>query len=708
MSKLSYIHNLTGIVEVSVDAVVKLLAEGATIPFIARYRKERTRGLDEVEIARVRDASERYEQIIARHDTIIKAIEEQNKLTAELKKQIVTCFDLDVLEDLYLPYKKKRKTRADMARELGLEGLARQIMLQGRTSPEELAEKFLSDKVDDIDAALAGARDIIAEWVNENSIIRNRLRNSYRNYSQIVSKVIKAKAVEAENYRDYFDYSSNLKDCPSYRFLAMHRAANEGLLTVKIQVNTDNILDFLQRFYIKGLSSCNEQIEEAYTDAYKRLLHPALENEVLREMKQEADVDAIKVFSKNLRQLLLSPPLGKKRILAIDPGYRTGCKVVCLNENGDLLENTTIFPHPPQNESSQAMNKLAQLVEIYKIEAIAIGDGTASRETTSLVKRIHFKTDITVFVVSEDGASVYSASDIARKEFPTYDVTVRGSVSIGRRLVDPLSELVKIDPKSIGVGQYQHEVDQKLLKESLDDVVVSCVNEVGVDLNTASPYLLSYVSGLGPQLAENIIEYRRKNGGFTSRDELKKVPRLGDKAFEQCAGFLRIRDGKNPLDNSAVHPESYASIQKMAKQLNISLGDLIGNEAVLNELKPQQFAYIDAYTFKDIIKELKKPGRDPRSKIQVLEFDSSIRTIDDLKIGMELNGIVTNITNFGAFVNIGIKENGLIHKSNLAAGVFVENPTDYIKLHEHVRVAVSEIDVARKRIGLRRLKQKPV
>lgn len=703
MSKSKYIANITNLRTNSIETVTKLLSEGATIPFISRYRKGMTGGLDEVEITNIRDASERYDQITARQKTILNAIEEQDKLTPELKKTIEECFDLNELEDYYLPYRKKRKTRADKARELGLEGLARQLMSQGSRGPEELAIKFVKGEVKDTEAALAGARDIIAEWVNENSIVRSRLRNSYQNYSKIVSKVVKTKMEEAENYRDYFDYSSDLKNCPSYRFLAMYRANKEGLLRLRIEVHVDNILDFLHRFYIKGLSPTNDQIEIAFTDAYKRLLHPALENEVLQQMKKDADIDAINVFSKNLRQLLLSAPLGKRRILAIDPGYRSGCKIVCLDEEGELLDNATIYPHAPQREMTKAMNKISQFVESHKIDAIAIGDGTASRETTSMVKRMHFKTDVSVFIVSEDGASVYSASPIARKEFPNYDVTVRGAVSIGRRLIDPLAELVKIDPKSIGVGQYQHEVDQKLLQDSLDDVVISCVNEVGVDLNTASPYLLSYVSGLGPQLAENIVEYRRENGRFTSRAELKKVKRLGVKAFEQSAGFLRITEAKNPLDNSAVHPESYPAIEKMAKQLKMPLEDLIGNVKVLHGLKPSDFPYIDSFTFKDVIKELKKPGRDPRSTIKVLEFDSNVRTIEDLEVGKVLNGIVTNVTNFGAFVNIGIKENGLIHKSNLVRGVFVDNPADHIKLHEHVRVEVMEIDVQRKRIGLRRV-----
>ncbi|RYM34934.1 RNA-binding transcriptional accessory protein [Brumimicrobium glaciale] len=702
MTELSYIVGETQIKDKNIEATLKLLNEGGTIPFISRYRKEATGGLDEVQIAEIRDVADKYKQISQRQETILKAIDEQGELTDELKKKISGCFNINELEDLYLPFKKKRKTRAESARLLGLEGLAKIIMSQGNQSPQAAAKNFVKGEVKNAEDALAGARDIIAEWINENSVVRSRLRKSYENQSLLTSKVVKSKAKEAEKYRDYFDYSSSLKKCPSYRFLAIYRANNEGFLRMKVVVDEDYIFDFMNRLYVKNNSPMNEQIEMAYHDAYKRLLHPALENEALSEKKKEADKTAIDVFSENLRQLLLAPALGKKRILAIDPGFRSGCKVVCLDEAGELLENVNIYPHAPQNELEKAKNKILELTEKYKIDAIAIGNGTASRETEFMVKQIKFKTEVAIFVVSEDGASVYSASAIARQEFPDYDVTVRGSVSIGRRLMDPLAELVKIDPKSIGVGQYQHEVDQKLLKESLDDVVISCVNEVGVNLNTASPYLMSYVSGLGPQLAENIVEYRRENNGIKSRLELKKVKRLGEKAFEQCAGFLRILDGKNPLDNSAVHPETYPAIEKMAKQLKMTVSALIGNAEVLNGLNQKDFPYIDAFTFEDIIKELKKPGRDPRKKVEVLEFDSTVKTIGDLSVGKVLNGIVTNVTNFGAFVNIGIKENGLIHKSNMA-DVYVENPADYIKLHEHVVVEVILLDVERKRIGLKRV-----
>lgn len=700
MQKVDYIKLHTSLPVKGIDATLSLIEDKATIPFMARYRKEVTGGLDEVEIGKIKDFGEKFEQIIQRQTTIINAIEEQNKLTESLQKEVLSCFDLNQLEDIYLPYKKKRKTRADAARELGLEPLAKLLMSQGNQAPETLAQRFVKGEVAGIDEALTGARDIIAEWINENAIVRNKLRESYQNFSQLVAKVVKSKMEEAENYRDYFDYSSSLNRCPSHRFLAIYRASNEGFLKMKVTVDEDFIFSFLDRFYNKNNSAASEQIELAYKDAFKRLLHPALENEAIQEKKKIADEEAIAVFSENLRQLLLAPALGKKRILAIDPGYRTGCKVVCIDEAGELLTNATIYPHPPQKEMAKAKSKLSQLVEAYNIEAIAIGNGTASRETEQMVKHIFFKNDVQVFVVSEDGASIYSASPIARKEFPDYDVTVRGAVSIGRRLIDPLAELVKIDAKSIGVGQYQHEVDQKLLKDKLDEVVISCVNEVGVNLNTASPYLLSYVSGLGPQLAENIVEYRRENGQFSTRSELKKVKRLGEKAFEQSAGFLRISESKNPLDNSAVHPESYKSIEKMAKQLQLSLDELIGNVEVLDSLSHDDFRFIDLYTFQDIVKELKKPGRDPRGKAKLLEFDSSIKTISDLSVGKKLNGIVTNVTNFGAFVNIGIKENGLIHKSNLA-DTYVENPSDYIKLHQHVIVEVIQLEVDRKRIGLK-------
>lgn len=702
MGAAQFISNQLGIREHQVNSVLKLIADGATIPFIARYRKEVTGGLDEVQIGDIRDKNEQFEQTIKRQETILKAIEEQGKLSDELKQQIETTFDQNVLEDLYLPYKKKRQTRAEKARKNGLEGLAKIIMAQNNQDIVGAAQRFVKGEVKSADDALQGARDIIAEWINENTALRAKIRHMYHEFGTLQSKVVGTKKEEASKYKDYFDFKQSLKKCPSYRFLAIHRATDEGLLRSKVMVDEDRVFNLCDRFFVKGNNEASDHVVEAYQDAFKRLIHPSMENEALSEKKKEADLAAIKVFADNLRQLLLAPPLGKKRILAIDPGYRTGCKVVCIDESGDLLTNETIYPHPPQKETSRAKSKIAQLVQAYAIDAIAIGNGTASRETEFMVKRIHFDRDVQVFVVSEDGASVYSASKIGREEFPQYDVTVRGAVSIGRRLMDPLAELVKIDPKSIGVGQYQHEVNQQLLKDSLDEVVVSCVNQVGVNVNTASSYLLAYVSGLGPSLAKSVLEYRKENGAFRSRTELKKVPRLGDKAFEQCAGFLRIPDGKNLLDNSAVHPESYAVVKKMAKQVGKELSDFIGNKELLEGLKKSDFPYVDDYLFQDLIKELKKPGRDPRKQIKVLEFDSTVKTIEDLHVGKTLNGIVTNVTDFGAFVNIGIKQNGLIHKSNLA-DTYVEHPSDHIKLHEHVTVEVIQIDVGRNRIGLKRV-----
>ncbi len=702
MQQQEFIISGTGLNLKSVVNALELIKEGATVPFIARYRKERTGGLDEVEIAQIRDLAKKYDDLIARQQTIISSIEEQGKMTQELKEKVLSCFDSNVLEDLYLPYKQKRQTKGEKARKLGLEPLAKMIMSQRGGDPEQMAERFVKGDVVDEEMAIEAAKDIIAEWINENTVSRARMRQLFQRRAVLQSKLVKGKETEGEKYRDYFDFSEPLYKCASHRFLALFRAEREGIISLKAQPLQEEALEQLERFFVKGNYACSDLVAEACKDSYKRLLCPSLENEVLNEAKEKADIEAIKVFSTNLRQLLLAPPVGSKRVLAIDPGFRTGCKVVCLDESGDLLTNATIYPHPPQNESAQAQAKIAQLVQAYKIEAIAIGDGTAGRETESFIKRIRFDRDLEVYAVREDGASIYSASSIARKEFPDYDVTVRGSVSIGRRLMDPLAELVKIDPKSVGVGQYQHEVNQNLLKDALDDVVVSCVNSVGVDLNTASPYLLSYVSGLGPALAENIVAFRTENGGIRSREDLKKVKRLGDKAFEQAAGFLRVRDADNPLDNSAVHPESYKLVQSMAKKLKVDLKELIGNDTLLKEIKRSDFVEIDAYTFDDIIAELKKPGRDPRKKAKVLEFDKSIRTIEDLRTGMILPGIVTNVTAFGAFVNIGIKENGLIHKSNLA-DVYVEDPSKFIALHEHVDVQVMEVDVARKRVGLKKL-----
>jgi len=702
LSKNQFIKNTTSLKDLAIQNTFRLLSDGATVPFIARYRKELTQGLDEVEIAAIRDAAKLYDDLTARQATILKSIEEQGKLTDELKSKISECFDSNLLEDLYLPYKQKRETKGDKARKLGLEPLAKMIMAQRGGNPEEMASRFVKGDVESEDSAIQGAIYIIAEWMNENAALRAKLRQLFQRKAVLVSKLVKGKDAEAEKYRDYFDFSEPLYKCASHRFLALYRADREGLLKIKAQPSSEEALESMHRFFVKGTDECAKVVEEACKDAYKRLLLPSLENEAISEFKEKADKEAIKIFTTNLRQLLLAPPLGSKRILAIDPGFRTGCKVVCIDESGELLTNTTIFPHPPQKDLTAAKSKIAQLVESYKIDAIAIGDGTAGRETEYFIKHTQFNRDLEVFVVREDGASIYSASPIARKEFPNFDITVRGAVSIGRRLMDPLAELVKIDPKSVGVGQYQHEVNQTLLKDALDDVVVSAVNSVGVDLNTASPYLLSYVSGLGQSLAENIVEYRNEKGAFTSRSELKKVKRLGDKAFEQAAGFLRIREAKNPLDNSSVHPESYDAVKSIAKKLKLEVADLVGNKDQLKQLSKSDFPSVDAYTFDDIVKELQKPGRDPRKKAQVLEFDAAIRTIEDLKIGMKLPGIVTNVTAFGAFVNIGIKENGLIHKSQLA-DVYVEDPSQFISLHEHVEVEVLEVDVVRKRVGLKRV-----
>lgn len=702
MEKVQFIKNTSSLSEESIKNTLKLLSEGATVPFIARYRKEMTRGLDEVEIASIRDLSKNYDELISRQETVLKSIAEQGKLTDELKSKIVDCFDANLLEDIYLPFKQKRETKGDKAKKQGLEPLARMIMAQRGGEPDVMASKFVKGEIEDEDMAIQGAIYIMAEWMNENVAMRSKLRQLFQRKSVLTSKLVKGKDTEAEKYRDYFDFSEPLYKCASHRFLALFRADREGLLKLKVQPSKEEASEMMYRFFVKGTDECAKVVEEACDDAYKRLLLPSLENETINEFKEKADKDAIKIFTTNLRQLLLAPPLGAKRILAIDPGFRTGCKVVCIDESGELLTNTTIFPHPPQKELSAAKSKIAQLVEAYKIDAIAVGDGTAGRETEHFIKHTQFNRDLEVFVVREDGASIYSASSIARKEFPDYDVTVRGAVSIGRRLMDPLAELVKIDPKSVGVGQYQHEVNQSLLKDALDDVVVSAVNAVGVDLNTASPYLLSYVSGLGPGLAENIVEYRTENGPFASRNELKKVKRLGDKAFEQAAGFLRIREAKNPLDNSSVHPESYKDVESIAKKLGLKVEALVGNVDQLKQLAKNDFPTIDGYTFDDIVKELQKPGRDPRKKAKVLEFDESIRTIEDLRVGMKLNGIVTNVTAFGAFVNIGIKENGLIHKSQLA-DVYVDDPAQFIALHEHVEVEVLEVDAPRKRVGLKRM-----
>jgi len=703
MTSTAYIIQQSTITEVAIINTLKLLGEGATVPFIARYRKELTHGLDEVEIMKIRDLNKKFNDIIDRQKTITHSISEQGKLNTELEEKIKNCFDPLILEDIYLPFKQKRQTKADKARKLGLEPLAKIIMSQKDGIPEVIAEKYIKGDITNEKEAIDGAKDIIAEWINESSSARSSLRYLFKKKATIVTKLVKGKEEEASKYKDYFNFSEDLQKCASHRFLALYRAEREGFINWKVQPDQEESIQLLERIFVKGTNDCSQIVSSCCKESYKRLLCPSIENEVIIEAKEKADKEAIKVFSTNLQHLLLAPPLGPKRVLAIDPGYRTGCKVICLDENGELLTNCTIFPHPPQKETSAAQAKIAQLVESYKIEAIAIGDGTAGRETEDFIKRTRFNREVEVFVVREDGASIYSASSVARKEFPNYDVTVRGAVSIGRRLMDPLAELVKIDPKSIGVGQYQHEVNQTLLKDSLDDVVISCVNSVGVDLNTASSYLLSYVSGLGSTLAENIIEYRNEKGKITSREELKKIKRLGDKAFEQAAGFLRIGDAENPLDNSSVHPEQYGFVEKIARHLKIEIRDLVGNELLLKTIKKTDFPNVDDYTFNDVLAELKKPSRDPRKKAKVLEFDSTIRNIEDLKIGMKLKGIVTNVTAFGAFVNIGIKENGLIHKSNLA-DVFVDEPAKFIKLHDHVEVEILEVDASRKRVGLKKIK----
>ena len=697
-----FVQSNSGINEKSVINTIHLLNEGATIPFIARYRKEMTGGLDEVQIALIRDLSKKFEDLISRQNTIIKAIEEQNKLTDELKTKLLTCFDSNILEDLYLPFKQKRLTRGEKAKKLGLEPLAKMIISQNGGNPSQMATRFVKGEVIDEEMAIEGAKDIMAEYMNENVNFRAKMRTLFQRKSILSTKVMKGKAEIGEKYKDYFDFSEPLYKIPSHRFLALFRGEREGILGLKSIPNKEEAIDMTERYFVRSNDECGKLVAETCKDAFSRLISPSLENETINEAKEKADKEAIKVFTTNLRQLLLAPPLGSKRILAIDPGFRTGCKVVCLDESGNLLTNTTIYPHPPQSERDKSSAKIFELVQAYKIEAVAIGDGTAGRETENLIKHIRFDRDLEVFSVREDGASIYSASSIARKEFPDFDVTVRGSISIGRRLMDPLAELVKIDPKSVGVGQYQHEVNQSLLKDALDDVVISAVNSVGIDLNTSSAYLLSYVSGLGLSLAENIVQHRQENGPFKSRLELRKVKRLGDKAFEQSAGFLRIRNGENPLDNSSVHPESYKIVEKIAEKLKVKIPELIGNDLLLTALSSADFPEVDKYTFEDIIAELKKPGRDPRKKAQVLEFSNAIRTIADLKIGMKLPGIVTNVTAFGAFINIGIKENGLIHKSNLAE-VFVEDPAQFISLHEHVEVEVLELDIERKRVGLKRV-----
>ena len=688
--------------EHGVENTLKLLEEGCTIPFISRYRKERTGGFDEVQIMAIRDRNERLKEIAKRKETVIKTITDLGKMTDELQKRIDDCWDTTTLEDIYLPYKPKRRTRAQVAREQGLEPLANILMMQREMNPERTAQRFVGGDVSDVATALKGAQDIIAEQISEEEGSRNQIRAAFRREAFIVSKVVKTKkdTDEAAKYSDYFDWEEPLKRCSSHRLLAMRRGESEGILRVSLTIDDEEAISRMQRHYVRGNGACQRLVAEAIEDGYKRLLYPAIETEFANISKERADEEAIKVFTENLRQLLLGAPLGQKRVMGIDPGFRTGCKVVCLDAQGNLLHHEAIFPHPPVNHRMQATVHVQQMLNDYHIEAIAIGNGTASRETKEFVQEVIGATP-QIYIVSEDGASVYSASATAREEFPDEDVTVRGAVSIGRRLMDPLAELVKIDPKSIGVGQYQHDVDQTKLKQSLDQTVENCVNQVGVNLNTASQHLLMYVSGLGPVLAKNIIDYRKENGAFTSRSQLRKVPRLGPAAYQQCAGFLRIPQAKNPLDNSAVHPESYGIVEQMAKDCHCTVDDLIKDKEKrsLIDIKRYVTETVGIPTLTDIMKELEKPGRDPREQIEEFEFDPNVQTIEDLHEGMELPGIVTNITNFGAFVDIGVHQDGLVHVSQLA-DKYVSDPTQVVKLHQHVRVRVVGVDLRRHRISL--------
>ena len=685
----------------NVESTITLLQDGATIPFISRYRKDTTGGLDEVEIENIKTQYENYKELEKRKKFIVNAITEQEKMTPELSSKIEECWDSTILEDIYLPFRPKRQTRAEAARKKGLEELAVWLMKQQFGSAEDRAKAFITDRVKTTDDALKGASDIVAEWVNEDAQARQDIRRIYEREAEITSKVIKGKEEEGEKYSDYFDFSALLSRCPSHRLLAIRRGESEGFLRVSISADDEFCIDRLTRRFVDNSSEAADYVEAAVIDGFKRLMKPSMETEFAKLSKEKADDDAIAVFAENMRQLLLAPPLGQKRVLAIDPGFRSGCKVVCLDEQGNLLHNETIYPHPPRNEYKQAGNKIVMLVSTYKIDAIAIGNGTASRETEQFITNLRYEKDVKVFVVSENGASVYSASKIAREEFPDYDVTVRGAVSIGRRLCDPLAELVKIDPKAIGVGQYQHDVDQGKLQKSLDQTVESCVNLVGVNLNTASKHLLVYVSGLGDSLAQNIVDYRTENGPFESRKELMKVPRLGAKAFEQSAGFLRISNAKNLLDNSAVHPEAYPVVEKMAKDLNCTVKELINDKSLRERIDINKYITdtIGLATLNDILEELEKPGRDPRSKVETFEFNPDVKTINDLSEGMVLPGIVTNITNFGCFVDVGIKENGLVHISELA-NRFVTNPADVVSLHQYVKVKVLSVDKERKRIQL--------
>jgi len=704
MTNINFIQSQVNTTPKNIEATLKLLSEDCTIPFISRYRKDQTGNLDEVQVENIAKLSKQYDEIVKRKESILKTIEEQGQLSPELKSKIEKSFDLQEVEDLYLPYKKKKKTRADVARENGLEPLATLILAQKNDDVDFLSTQYINKNVENEEEALQGARDIVAEWINENIAVRQSLRRLYNRKAVIETKVVKKKAEEedAQKFKQYFDWAEPLSKAPSHRLLAMLRAENEGFIKLKIETDIDETYDLIDEIIIKnGNSPSINHVQLAIEDSYKRLLHPAISNETLQEAKAKADIKAIDVFAGNLSQLLLAPPLGEKRILAIDPGYRSGCKIVCLDEKGDLLYNETIYPHQPQNETAMAMKKIKSMVNAYNIEAISIGNGTASRETEFFIKKIAFDKPVQVFVVSEAGASIYSASKIARDEFPNYDVTVRGSVSIGRRLSDPLAELVKIDAKSIGVGQYQHDVDQTKLKEELDNTVIRCVNSVGININTASKSLLSYVSGIGEKMAENIIAYRQENGPFEDRKQIKKVPRLGEKAYQQAAAFVRIHNGKNPLDNSAVHPEAYPIVEKMAKDLKISVNELIANKEKIALIKPESYTNetIGILGIKDILKELEKPGLDPRKAAKVFEFDPNVKTIKDVRTGMILPGIVNNITAFGCFVDIGVKESGLVHISQLKAG-FVSDVNEVVKLHQHVQVKVVEVDEDRKRIQL--------
>lgn len=703
MNTTSYIQQTLNIPEKSITNTLQLLSEDCTIPFISRYRKDTTGNLDELQIEQISKLSKQFDEIIKRKESILKSIEEQNSLTPELQQRIQDSFDIQELEDLYLPYKKRKKTKADAAKEKGLEPLAKIIMSQKSHDLDSVVSRYMNDSVSSPEEALQGARDIMAEWINENMYVRKNLRRLFQRKAVISSKVVKAKKEEegAQKFSQYFEWEESLGRTPSHRLLAMLRAESEGFVKVNIGIDKEEAIDFIENAIIKSKNESSEQIALAIKDSYKRLLEPAISNETLQEAKEKADKKAIEIFSENLTQLLLAPPLGEKRILAIDPGYKSGCKVVCLDEKGDLLHNETIYPHAPQNESGMAMKKIRSMVNAYNIEAISIGNGTASRETEFFIKKIAFDKPLQVFVVSEAGASVYSASKIAREEFPSYDVTVRGAVSIGRRLADPLAELVKIDAKSIGVGQYQHDVDQTQLKNELDSTVMKCVNSVGINLNTASKSLLSYVSGIGEKMAENIVNYRAENGAFEDRKQLKKVPRLGEKAFQQAAAFIRISNGKNALDNSAVHPEAYGIVEKMAKYLGIKLNELIANKEKIALIQPEKYISeeIGILGIRDILKELEKPGLDPRKAAKIFEFDPNVKSVKDLKIGMILPGIVNNITAFGCFVDLGIKESGLVHISQLKDG-FVSDVNEVVKLHQHVQVKVTEVDEVRKRIQL--------